>query len=89
VPVHWNRVVQQGDRRPMANHPQAMSDLRGLLAVREPLYSAAALTVDTTKRSIDDVVKAIEGALAVARGGRPGSRNSGADGKDMTENTRA
>ena len=29
---HWNRVVRQGDRRPMANHPQAMADLRALLA---------------------------------------------------------
>ncbi len=26
---HWNRVVRQGDRRPMADHPQAMADLRG------------------------------------------------------------
>ena len=39
---HWNRVVRQGDRRPMADHPQAMADLRALLAAREPLYAAAA-----------------------------------------------
>jgi len=31
---HWNRVVGQGDRRPMADHPQAMADLRALLAAR-------------------------------------------------------
>lgn len=60
---HWNRVVQQGDRRPMANHPQAMSDLRTLLAAREPLYSTAALTVDTSNRSIDDVVKGLVASL--------------------------
>jgi XRE family transcriptional regulator, aerobic/anaerobic benzoate catabolism transcriptional regulator len=65
---HWNRVVQQGDRRPMADHPQAMSDLRTLLASREPLYAAAAIAVDTSKRSVDDVVKVIEGALPEARG---------------------
>ena len=29
---HWNRVVQQGDRRPMADNPQAMAELRRLLA---------------------------------------------------------
>ena len=40
---HWNRVVSQGDRRPMADHPQAMADLRALLAAREPLYAAADL----------------------------------------------
>jgi XRE family aerobic/anaerobic benzoate catabolism transcriptional regulator len=57
---HWNRVLQQGDRRPMANHPQAMKDLRELLAGREPLYSAAALTVDTTGRPIGEVVRAVE-----------------------------
>ena len=34
---HWNRVVRQGDRRPMANHPQAMADPRALLAARDPL----------------------------------------------------
>jgi XRE family aerobic/anaerobic benzoate catabolism transcriptional regulator len=58
--THWNRVVKQGDRRPMANHPQAMHDLRALLATREPLYSSAALTVDTTSKTADEVVKAVE-----------------------------
>ena len=44
---HWNRVVQQGDRRPMADNPQAMAELRRLLAAREPLYAQAHHTVDT------------------------------------------
>jgi XRE family transcriptional regulator, aerobic/anaerobic benzoate catabolism transcriptional regulator len=57
---HWNRVVQQGDRRPMAHHPQAMADLRALLARREPLYSAAAHAVDTSGRSINEVVAAVD-----------------------------
>lgn len=56
---HWNRVVKQGDRRPMADHPQAMHDLRALLASREPLYSTAGLTVDTSGRSVGDVVSAV------------------------------
>ena len=49
---HWNRVVRQGDRRPMADHPQAMADLRGLLASREPLYSMADHVVDTSQVSV-------------------------------------
>jgi len=53
---HWNRVVRQGDRRPMANHPQAMADLRHLLAEREPLYATAHHTIDTTGRPIEAVV---------------------------------
>ena len=34
---HWNRVVQQGDRRPMADNPGAMAELRRLLVARQPL----------------------------------------------------
>jgi XRE family transcriptional regulator, aerobic/anaerobic benzoate catabolism transcriptional regulator len=60
---HWNRVVRQGDRRPMTDHPQAMADLRKLLAQREPLYAAAALTIDTTHLSTAKVVDAIETAV--------------------------
>jgi XRE family aerobic/anaerobic benzoate catabolism transcriptional regulator len=64
---HWNRVVKQGDRRPMADHPQAMNDLRTLLASREPLYSSATLTVDTTHKTVDEVVKAVERLVQSAR----------------------
>jgi len=53
---HWNRVVRQGDRRPMADHPQAMADLRALLAAREPLYAGADHTVNTSGRTVDDIV---------------------------------
>lgn len=53
---HWHRVVSQGDRRPMADHPQAMADLRALLATREPLYARADRTVDTSGRTVDDIV---------------------------------
>jgi XRE family transcriptional regulator, aerobic/anaerobic benzoate catabolism transcriptional regulator len=60
---HWNRVVRQGDRRPMADHPQAMADLRGLLASREPLYSMADHVVDTSQVSVSRIVDSIESAL--------------------------
>jgi XRE family aerobic/anaerobic benzoate catabolism transcriptional regulator len=58
---HWNRVLRQGDRRPMADHPQAMSDLRSLLAAREPLYASAAHTVDTSGRPVERIVEEIAG----------------------------
>jgi XRE family transcriptional regulator, aerobic/anaerobic benzoate catabolism transcriptional regulator len=56
---HWNRVVRQGDRRPMADHPQAMADLRALLAAREPLYAAATHTIDTSALAAREAVEAI------------------------------
>lgn len=61
---HWNRVVQQGDRRPMADHPEAMAELRRLLASREPLYAEAAHTVDTSRLGVDAVVQEIESLAA-------------------------
>ena len=60
---HWNRVVQQGDRRPMADHPEAMAELRRLLSARRPLYAEAAHTVDTSGAEADDIVREIEGLV--------------------------
>jgi len=60
---HWNRVVRQGDRRPMADHPQAMADLRSLLATREPLYALADHTVDTSSVSANEVTDALDQRL--------------------------
>ena len=37
----------------MANHPQAMADLRALLAAREPLYASADHTVETSGRTVE------------------------------------
>lgn len=62
---HWNRVVRQGDRRPMADHPQALADLRQLLAAREPLYAAAHHAVDTSGLRPEKVVAAIARAVGV------------------------
>jgi XRE family aerobic/anaerobic benzoate catabolism transcriptional regulator len=61
---HWNRVVQQGDRRPMADKPEAMAELRRLLAERQPLYAEAARVIDTSRLSVDEAVAAIESALS-------------------------
>lgn len=63
---HWNRVVSQGDRRPMADHPQAMADLRALLAAREPLYAGADHTVQTSGRPVDAIVGELSAAVDVA-----------------------
>lgn len=54
---HWDRVVKQGDLRPMQNRPAARSELRRRLKEREPLYAKAHQVVNTSGRSISDVVQ--------------------------------
>ena len=56
---HWQRVIAQGDSRPMADNERAFSDLRRILAEREPLYRQAEHVLDTSERSVDEVVAAI------------------------------
>jgi XRE family aerobic/anaerobic benzoate catabolism transcriptional regulator len=63
---HWNRVVRQGDRRPMADHPQAMADLRALLGAREPLYARADHTINTSGRAVDEIVDDLASTVYVA-----------------------
>jgi XRE family aerobic/anaerobic benzoate catabolism transcriptional regulator len=60
---HWNRVVQQGDQRPMRENPHAFAELRAMLAARERLYAAATHVVDTSGRTVDEVVTAVVDAV--------------------------
>jgi XRE family transcriptional regulator, aerobic/anaerobic benzoate catabolism transcriptional regulator len=76
---HWHRVLRQGDRRPMADHPEAMAELRRLLAAREPLYAEADHIVDTSGRSVPAVEKAVAellGAPPLSRRASPRARRS-------------
>jgi XRE family aerobic/anaerobic benzoate catabolism transcriptional regulator len=49
---HMNRVLAQGDTRPMAGIQQAMDDLHLILAERSPFYAKADATCDTTGKSL-------------------------------------
>ena len=51
---HMERVLSQGDLRPMSGNPRAMDELRSILASREELYSRAEAAVDTSGRSLDE-----------------------------------
>jgi len=59
----WARVIRQGDRRPMDQHPQAREALRQLVTRREPLYARAAFTVDTSAVTIPQAVERAERAV--------------------------
>ncbi len=61
---HWNRVVAQGDQRPMAENPHAFAELRALLAAREKLYARADHAIATSERTLKQVVSAIAGAIS-------------------------
>lgn len=56
---HWDRVVAQGDVRPMRGRPRAMNELKQLLSTRTPLYEQASETVDTSGRAPDSIVHEI------------------------------
>lgn len=64
--VHWDRVVAQGDHRPMANDPLAMERLRQLLNERDALYRQAHHTVDTSDGDVDSIVARVEAIVAGA-----------------------
>ncbi len=75
---HWNRVLQQGDRRPMKGHPQAMAELRRLLTTRKRLYGTARHTVDTSSLAPEHVVGEIAALI-----GRPPAEQFQSGRKDF------
>jgi XRE family aerobic/anaerobic benzoate catabolism transcriptional regulator len=54
---HMQRVIAQGDLRPMADNTEAMADLERILAGREALYSKADATIDTAGRSVESTLE--------------------------------
>jgi XRE family aerobic/anaerobic benzoate catabolism transcriptional regulator len=64
---HMQRVIAQGDMRPMADNRESMDDLRHILDAREPLYSKADAVVDTSGASVGDSLDAL--ATAISKNG--------------------
>lgn len=60
---HMQRVIAQGDRRPMASSAEPMAELRAILAAREPRYAQAAVCVTTSAVSVDVVVREVEAGV--------------------------
>ncbi len=61
---HMQRVIAQGDMRPMADNREATEDLRRILEVREPLYRKADLNIDTTAQTATDCIDQILSAVS-------------------------
>lgn len=68
VDDHWDRVVGQGDDRPMRDRPDARETLRSLLQSRERRYRDAHVTVDTHGRSPREIVAALADRLRTLDG---------------------
>ena len=63
---HMQRVVTQGDLRPMAGNHEAMDDLKRILSSRAALYGKAEISFDTSAKTLTenftqltDVVRAV------------------------------
>tara|TARA_R110002126_G_scaffold42309_1_gene122336 strand:+ start:24749 stop:24946 length:198 start_codon:yes stop_codon:yes gene_type:complete len=64
-----NRVIAQGDFRPMARNDEAMEDLKAILAARESAYCQADASVDTSGSSVEDsLILLEEAARSLLRG---------------------
>lgn len=57
---HMNRVISQGDLRPMAGNRAAMADLRAILAAREPDYLRADARLNTSAQSFNETLNELE-----------------------------
>jgi XRE family aerobic/anaerobic benzoate catabolism transcriptional regulator len=65
---HMERVVAQGDFRPMDGNAGAMDDLRRILAARDPLYAKADATIDTSGERFDaSLAKLVSAVAGMAR----------------------
>ena len=64
---HMQRVIAQGDMRPMADNRESMSDLRRILDVREPLYRKADATINTSGGSVEESLETLAHAVREQR----------------------
>ncbi len=60
---HMQRVIDQGDLRPMRDNRRSMDDLRAILASREALYARADIQLDTSGRTIPETLNALLAAI--------------------------
>lgn len=60
---HMNRVRAQGDMRPMAANPEAMEDLKIILAGRSAFYAKAHVKVNTSEQPLADTFALLRQAV--------------------------
>ena len=65
---HMNRVLAQGDQRPIAGRPHAMTELKDLLTSREKLYGQATFVVETSGQPPSATLNTLLASLEVHGG---------------------
>jgi XRE family aerobic/anaerobic benzoate catabolism transcriptional regulator len=60
---HFRRVLEQGDRRPTFERPRAKAELAAILAERKPLYGQCDIAIQTSGRTVDEVVEELSAKL--------------------------
>lgn len=69
---HLARVLGQGDRRPMRDHPRALEEIRSILEERGPDYARCDVAFETSGGSVSESVAGLEALLSanpqIARG---------------------
>lgn len=65
---HMQRVIAQGDLRPMAENARAMDDLVAILKSREPLYARADIILDTAGKAPQRSAEELASALSTSEG---------------------
>ncbi|HEV8111496.1 MAG TPA: shikimate kinase [Planctomycetota bacterium] len=63
---HFQRVLEQGDRRPMTNRPRAMAELEAILGARSPLYAQCEFEVSTSEKAPDAIVAELLDRLGIS-----------------------
>ncbi len=65
---HMNRVMAQGDLRPMAASREAMEDLKSILVSRAAFYSKADMRIDTSAQPLLETLRALRAEVRTALG---------------------
>lgn len=68
---HMDRVIEQGDFRPMSGSKEAMNDLKLILEGRVAFYSKADLHVDTSLQPLDVTFESLYAQIQAVRQGGP------------------
>lgn len=76
---HMNRVIAQGDLRPIQGRDHAMTELRTILAQRERLYAMADAIVDTSGRAEGESLQQLLTAVRELAGEPIGAPTAEAD----------
>lgn len=67
---HFQRVLDQGDARPMASRPDAMGELEAILRARRALYERSRHVIDTSVLGIDGSVERLVEIVKELRGSK-------------------